>query len=491
MTCAPSFTSFAARGRVPPCESAARTDTPATMKTRRLLPAFFVLSTAPLLANGGGYLQGIKSTGPFRPVNVDSVEMVSEKLDIELKEDAAVVSIIYQLHNPGKAVKVEMGFPCAVAMPLKFENGKPPQPPTSPLPQLESFSLTADGAAVKSELMKDHTKLPGNGPLKEEESAYDGCVITGWQVVKLPFAAGQTRTVSVKYRNPYYRETYSISNNSDISAPSMRYQFSAAALWSGSIKKGEVTVRATGVDPNVVSLSHPKRFQREGRVWKWTFTDFEPTMQDDLEIMAGEHEFIQWREKEEASGAGSYVMRGRSREREELQKSGKWLFIGRQYTATASSSLKPDGRNTYGPENLNDESRDNAWAEGAEGDGIGETLTLTMKQPQKVTRLRIHNGYGKQPLCQLNNRVKKLAVSINGGAPFMAELTDGRVAIGYEGSFWDSRCWVDLPKDAGLVKTVELTIKEVYRGTKFRDTCISAVDVEVPLSKAPPIFPCR
>ena len=70
-------------------------------------------------ANGGGYKTGIQSTGPFRPVNVDSVEMVSEILDIELKRDAALISIVYQLHNPGAALDVEMGFPCAVALEMK------------------------------------------------------------------------------------------------------------------------------------------------------------------------------------------------------------------------------------------------------------------------------------------------------------------------------------------------------------------------------------
>ena len=458
------------------------------MKTRRLLPAFFVLSTAPLLANGGGYLQGIKSTGPFRPVNVDSVEMVSEKLDIELQREAAVVSITYQLHNPGKAVKVEMGFPCSVAVLHQRDNdGKVLGPP--PLPQLESFSLKADGVAIKSELMKDHAKLPGDGPVKPEEDFYAERVITGWQVVKLPFAAGQTRTVSVKYRNPWFRSTDSVSNNSDVSAPSMRYLFSAAGLWSGPIKSGEVTVRATGVDPEVVSLSHARRFKREGRVWTWSFTNFEPTLQDDLEIIAGEHEFSQWKDTE--TGGGTYVMRGKTADHKELQKSGRWFYIGREFTAAASSSLKSDGGHTYGPENLNDKDRDNTWAEGAEGDGIGESLTLTMKQPQNVTRLRIYNGYPEKALFQQNNRVKKLAVSINGGKPFVADLEDGRDSVGYEGVSWARDCWVDLPNDAGPVKTVKLAIEEVYRGTKFRDTCISGVDVEVQLTKAPPVFPCR
>jgi hypothetical protein len=455
------------------------------MKTLTLSAALALVSSAPLFANGGGYLQGVKSTGPFRPVNVDNVQMVSEKLDIELQQDAAVVNITYALHNPGKAVKVEMGFPCSVVVtPKSFEFD--PQTLPKSLPQLEGFSLVADGEPVKSELVKDHATLPVDELVNRHGNPYGKSILTGWQLVKLPFKAEQTRMVKVSYRNPYYRETSSISDNSDVSAPSMRYLFSAAALWAGPIRTGEVTIRATGVDPELVTLSHPKRFQREGSKWTWSFTDFEPTMQDDLEIIAGEHEFSQWRESETGAG-GAYVMRGKSSDHKELQKSGKWFYIGREYTATASSTLKADPGFNYGPENLNDRDWENAWAEGAEGDGIGESITLTMKQPQKLTRLYIANGYRKDPtdggaaVYQNNNRVKRMSVSLNGGKPFSVQLPDDRKEKGI----------IELPKDAGVVKTVKLTIEEVYRGAKFRDTCISGVDVEVQLTKAPPIFPCR
>jgi hypothetical protein len=455
------------------------------MKTLTLSAALALVITAPLFANGGGYLEGVKSTGPFRPVNVDSVQMVSEKLDIELQRDAAVVSITYALHNPGKAVKVEMGFPCSVVVTPKSYDVDYTNLPKS-LPQLEGFTLLADGEPVKAELVKDHAALPVDELVNRHGNPYGKSILSGWQVVKLPFKAEQTRMVKVSYSNPYFRETDSVSNNSDVSAPSMRYLFSAAALWAGPIRTGEVTVRATGVDPEVVTLSHPKRFKREGSTWTWSFTDFEPTMQDDLEIIAGEHEFSQWRESETGAG-GAYVMRGKSRDHKELQKSGKWFYVGREYTPTASSTLKPDGHFTYGPENLNDRDWENAWVEGAEGDGIGESITLTMKQPQKVTRLFVANGYRKDPtdggdqVFLQNNRVRRMGVSVNGGKSFSVELPDDRKEKGI----------IELPQDTGPVKTIKLTIEEVYRGTKYRDTCISGVDMEVQLTKAPPIFPCR
>ncbi len=444
------------------------------MNARTLVPAACLSCSASLLANGGGYLQGVKSTGPFRPVNVDAVEMTSEKLDIELKQDAAVISIDYQLYNPGKAVKVEMGFPCAVTVKPDYDEvGKPL--PLKSLPQLEGFVLTADGKKIESQLTQDHAILsPG-----EAENHVGGSIITAWQVVKLPFAAGQTRAVSVRYRNPYYRSVSYVSDDSYKSAPSISYLFSAAALWKGVIKTGEVTVRATGIKPEDVTLSHPDRFERSGNQWTWVFNDFEPTMQDDLTLVVGEAEFSQHQSDGDRL-LGNYVVRGRSYNHDELRKNGKWFFLSAQFTATASSSLKSEAGLSYGPENINGD-REDAWAEGAEGDGIGEWVTLTMDKPVKATRLLIHNGYRKDDLFLKNNRVKRLGVSVNGGASFSAELPDGQ----------ESECWIDLPQDGEPLETVRLTIEEVYRGAQFRDTCITAIEVEVPLSKAPVIRPAR
>jgi len=437
------------------------------MKAVCLLPVLAVLLPVSSLANGGGYTRGIHSTGPFRPVAVDQVEMQSEKLDIELRQEGALISIVYQLHNPGPAVKVEMGFPCSVttAAGEAVVAGQ-----ERPQPQLERFTLAADGKPLKVKMVEDGTVFPAG------TAGRSAPILTGWQVVKLPFAAGQTRTVAGSYLNPWHKEVGYISKNQSTSPPMMRYLFSAAALWKGPIKTGEVTIRATGVDPETVALSHPKRFQRAGREWKWTFKDFEPTLQDDLEIVAGDYEFSQWQD------VGTYVMQGKSSSIKELQESGRWYFRSRQFTAVASSSLEDEPALTYGAGHLAEYDINKAWAEGVEGDGIGESVTLTLKQPVKASRLRVQNGYWKDETTFLNNnRVKRMGVSINGAAPFTVELPDSRMR----------EAIIDLPGATGKVQTVKLIIEDVFRGRKFRDTCLTGVDVETRLSKAPVIQPSR
>jgi|GEM_PF-4676557 len=91
--------------------------------------ALSLMITGSVLANGGGYLAGVKSTGPFRPANVQEVEMVSEKLQIDLMASEALITLNYTFHNPGPSCEVHMGFPCAIVQDLNSEGGAPTSSP--------------------------------------------------------------------------------------------------------------------------------------------------------------------------------------------------------------------------------------------------------------------------------------------------------------------------------------------------------------------------
>ena len=110
------------------------------------------------------------------------------------------------------------------------------------------------------------------------------------------------------------------------------------------------------------------------------------------------------------------------------------------------------------------------WVEGKEDDGIGETVEFDIT-PQtweaiEGINLRILNGYVdplKPYLFKQNNRVKKLLVQTDAG--FSNELTFND-AVEFTK--------IELPKET---KHVKITIKEVYKGTKYSDTCITAFEM--------------
>ena len=138
------------------------------------------------------------------------------------------------------------------------------------------------------------------------------------------------------------------------------------------------------------------------------------------------------------------------------------------YEVKASSTLQGSKEGAYDVSNSRDFDLRTAWVEGVEGDGIGEKITYTFDYPAGYwTGLLIHNGYGKsESVWAANNRIKTLRVSIEDKALFDVELSDTRVeqlvpmyyymAEEFSGSF-----------------SISFEIREVYPGTKYKDTCIS------------------
>ena len=146
---------------------------------------------------------------------------------------------------------------------------------------------------------------------------------------------------------------------------------------------------------------------------------------------------------------------------------------------TASSLLAPQGTQTYGAENLKSANRMNAWAEGVPGDGIGETIEIREMyfgggDPIfRYNEVCIVNGYAKDETTWLeNNRVKSMKLY------FMDEYM-GTITL--EDTMLPQ--YVDLSPVSirvsnGCEAKFRFEITDVYKGTKYDDTCISGIVVE-------------
>lgn len=112
------------------------------------------------------------------------------------------------------------------------------------------------------------------------------------------------------------------------------------------------------------------------------------------------------------------------------------------------------------------------WVEGKTDNGIGEYIEVDLTNKPALNRIKSINlnilgGYvdpQKPYLFMQNNRIKKLLVETDTGFSQLVDFED--VAEFTE---------ISLP---AKTKHIKLTIKEVYKGTKYSDTCISAVDIE-------------
>jgi hypothetical protein len=409
-------------------------------------------------------------------------------LKIDLLTESGHVEVEYTLRNPGKtAVTAEVGLPCKAVTTLVTQEDGTSLKEEKSTPPFRKFDVQLDGEKLEWKTVRDKAGQKDFPPPKLRGGTEPYRYVPYWYTFKLPFEAGQTRKLRVRYETAYRVASGSVSEDYESSPETLTYLFSTAAVWKGAIGKGKVTVRAVGVPADQVKLNLPKRFQRDGDQWTWEFKDFEPGLGDDLNIAVHPERVSYGRP---LPGAPEPQGDESPRYVEFVKVNNRWTLHHREFTATATSHLAPIKKGeeefTYEAKNLADADTESIWAEGVKGDGVGESLTLTLTAPRKVTHVALRNGLCKTDnpaVYERNGRVAEFGVSINGGKPFTAALRDERTMRHSQ--------LIPLPQDAGEVKTIQLTIQKVYPGSNYQDTCISDIELISPLEKAPKITPAR
>lgn len=134
----------------------------------------------------------------------------------------------------------------------------------------------------------------------------------------------------------------------------------------------------------------------------------------------------------------------------------------------ASSSLDASSSANYRPGNLLDHRPDTAWCEGKDGDGEGEWVEIAFDRPVEIRGFTIVNGYdkgGSFDRWEANGRVHTLGLEVD-GRTYNTDLENQRVPQ-------------PLPfRDPPRTQRLRLIIGSVYRGTTYRDTCLSEVAID-------------
>ena len=134
-------------------------------------------------------------------------------------------------------------------------------------------------------------------------------------------------------------------------------------------------------------------------------------------------------------------------------------------TATASSTRPPLAGNTYEAANALDGRLMTAWAEGAEGPGLGEWIRCDFEREVTLKRISIAPGYFKsQQIWARNNRLSSAVFYFSDGTSrqfsFEDRMEEQMLELGAVRTSW-----------------VRIEIKEVYAGTDA-DTAISQLAFE-------------
>ena len=152
-------------------------------------------------------------------------------------------------------------------------------------------------------------------------------------------------------------------------------------------------------------------------------------------------------------------------------------------TATASSTLAPNGTLSYSADNLLSHDVGNAWVEGVPGNGIGETVEIrrrfeggTNEGFEKVffPAICIVNGYAKDESTFINNgRVKTLKMSVNG--EYVCDLNLIDTAKPQYISLRGLNLFTSFSEDC----VFSFEIADVYPGEAYEDTAITGIEIQI------------
>ena len=149
-----------------------------------------------------------------------------------------------------------------------------------------------------------------------------------------------------------------------------------------------------------------------------------------------------------------------------------------------SSTLEPQGKYNYEADNLINGKRSDAWVEGVEGTGIGETISITKSYDTSAGEMVpdeesvfffemcIVNGLARnEKVWKENGRVKSLKFYFNGEYQGTIELEDTMKPQ------FVSLSGLNLAARNCEENTFSFEIEDVYPGEKYEDTALTGIEI--------------
>lgn len=378
------------------------------------------------------------------------------------------------MHNAGSKVQQDFFFPVE-------RWGKNPDADTdTKSDDIDHYRIAVGGTALAATNVaepKGQASEASSGSLWQQNVS----TIKSWKKSVIPFERNQTREVTIQYQARYAENDESVSDDSHISDATFAYSLSPAATWREPIGKGKIEINILHPEPEDVSIEKPKERSRKisDTHYEWDFENLKPTLADDIRIVAHSNydSYPTGYSEEDMQRHASYVIREH-----------QYFLDHTDYIATASSTLASQGKHNYEAINIKaDPQRElqTPWCEGSNDDGIGQSITLDVKRPLPLYGILIRPGYyeyGREDVWWKNNRVAVLEITLNDEHTFTENIPDER---------FESPYLIRVRDYTKPVSKVKLVIKGVHRGTQFRDTCISLVQLRAALVNKPEIRPAR
>lgn len=193
-----------------------------------------------------------------------SIRMESEIVIIDLYNDSSVVKCLFNMKNLGEPEKLQIGFP---EMTFHYMRKK------SKVDDASRFLVKENGIDVDFDFSdslrydKEYRKKVESYQIKED-----------WYLWESEFKQGESKTIEVQYSLPsglLYKTNKRF----------FTYLLSTGANWKGTIGKAEIIVNLKDIEiDSLISQQPNNNCVITHNQLKWTFSDLEPTTNDDIMI---------------------------------------------------------------------------------------------------------------------------------------------------------------------------------------------------------------
>ncbi len=138
--------------------------------------------------------------------------------------------------------------------------------------------------------------------------------------------------------------------------------------------------------------------------------------------------------------------------------------VGNQMITSVRASSQME---EYPVEYVFDSREDTMWTEGVWGNGIGETIEITLDEAHKVNGLTLYNGNRiSHDLYEKYGRVKTIRITFSDGSQRQYEVADD----------YYTSAQVNFINPI-QTSTLKIEILEVYEGTTYQNTCITDINI--------------
>jgi hypothetical protein len=368
--------------------------------------------------------------GCVKPVKNEDIQLLNEIINIYLEIDRYHVEVNYTFKNHGQSQKVIMGFPN--------------QTNTIYTKTIENFVAYDGNTKLETTKRFEATNVEAKDTMWSPRIFYE--------CSELLFKENEIKSVTNRYSQEYgtdYDNTYRL----------VQYILKTGSLWKGNIESVKIHVINKNIPEN--ELIARKSFFDGTESIAFPIISFKPNGFQKI----NDQYFIELKNIEPS---------------EDIEIKFPPKLVNH---VSASSQLENNSKR-YQPNNVSDNNKSTAWVEGKKNAGIGEYLNIDitpyfaggkLEGSYLVKKIGIINGYTKSDdTYKNNNRVKKIELGVTAFTVDEVQQVDNVAVFELKDHQEIQFFELNKPIKASILK---FTIRDIYKGDKYDDTCISEIKI--------------